>query len=140
MTGLVAQHHVLRHFLDGQYGVVVLASIVAVISLAGIITSQQVIQDVTKDDPEAESGTTTLDYMWLSSLASLVFAQGIILLVIGVFMASQFASYKKQKHMTGTLHAGKVTLDATMIVQFAFGFLGLVGGIFFYSAIRVSRA
>lgn len=140
MTGLVASHNVTRHFLDGQYGVVVLASIVAVISLAGIISSQQVIADVTKDDPEAESGTTTMDFMWLSSLASLVFAQGIILLVIGVFMASQFASYKKMKHMTGQLKAGKVSFDATMIVQLAFGFLGLVGGIFFYSAIRVSRA
>ena len=77
-------------FLDGQYGVITLAAIVLVLAFAGMVSASMVVSEV-----EESGGRTSQDYMWLSSLGSIVLGQGILLMVIAIFTTVEYKAVRQ---------------------------------------------
>jgi len=123
-----------RKFLDGQYGVVVLSAIVLVLAFAGLVSASMVVNDVTE-----AGGTTNQDYMWLSSLGSIVLGQGILLMVVAIFSTVEYKAVRQATVGVKDIDPQQKTLSRYLMAELILGYIGLIGGIVFYASMRTSK-
>jgi hypothetical protein len=123
-----------RKFLDGQYGVVVLSAIVLVLAFAGLVSASMVVNDVTE-----AGGTTNQDYMWLSSLGSIVLGQGILLMVIAIYGTVEYKAVLQPTAGMDVATADQKVYSRYLLAQMILGYLGLLGGIVFYASMRTVK-
>jgi hypothetical protein len=127
-------HHMTRKFLDGQYGVLILSAIVIVLALAGLTSASMVVSDVGES-----GGTTNQDYMWLSSLGSIVLGQGILLMVVAIFSTVEYKAVRQATVGVKDLDPQQKTLSRYLMAELILGYIGLIGGIVFYASMRTSK-
>lgn len=127
-------HAITNKFLDGQYGVVTLSAIVLVLAFAGLVSASMVVNDV----PQS-GGTTDQDYMWLSSLGSIVLGQGILLMVIGIFTTVEYKAVRQPTIGLPKISAEQNTYSKYLMAELILGYVGLLGGIVFYASMRMQK-
>ena len=123
-----------RKFLDGQYGVLILSAIVIVLALAGLTSASMVVSDVGES-----GGTTNQDYMWLSSLGSIVLGQGILLMVVAIFSTVEYKAVRQATVGVKDLDPTQKTFSRYLMAELILGYIGLIGGIVFYASMRTSK-
>jgi hypothetical protein len=123
-----------RKFLDGQYGVLILSAIVIVLALAGLTSASMVVSDVGES-----GGTTNQDYMWLSSLGSIVLGQGILLMVVAIFSTVEYKAVRQATVGVKDLDPTQKTFSRYLMAELILGYVGLIGGIVFYASMRTSK-
>lgn len=119
-----------KHFNDMQIGVVFLAAIAAILSLAGLITCGRVMEDVEKNQ-----GVTTVDAMWINTLSAIVIGLAFLAVVVGIVTAVFFANMHHQLIST-TASPVEKKMKEILLSQIVLSWLAVLGGIVMYGIIR----
>ncbi len=108
----------MRQYLNNQVGVVILAAIILILSIAGIISGSIVIDEVTSQNEGREgavSGLSSQDYRWVSSFGSIVLLQGIILMVVAVYSTVQYEHLMQETPLRSNLTPDEKKLKGVLM-------------------------